>query len=120
MSIPATIDGYWGLLKCGITGSYHRVSIKHLHRYLSEFQFRWNNRDTQNVFLLVIAALVIGAALPYNAHRAAAWRSTCWSGSNAGRRAGLDYWLEWNRPDKAKAKAGTESLFYCVSGHAEQ
>ena len=65
MSIPATIDGYWGLLKCGITGSYHRVSIKHLHRYLSEFQFRWNNRDTQNVFLLVIAALVIGAALPY-------------------------------------------------------
>lgn len=31
-----TIDGYWGLLKRGLIGSYHRVSIKHLHRYLAE------------------------------------------------------------------------------------
>jgi hypothetical protein len=32
-----TIDGYWGLLKRGIIGSFHQVSIKHLHRYLNEF-----------------------------------------------------------------------------------
>jgi hypothetical protein len=61
----ATIDGYWGLLKRGIIGSFHQVSIKHLHRYLSEFQFRWNNREAQDMFVLVIAALVIGIALPY-------------------------------------------------------
>jgi hypothetical protein len=36
-----TIDGYWGLLKRGVIGSFHQISIKHLHRYLSEFQFRW-------------------------------------------------------------------------------
>lgn len=60
-----TIDGYWGLLKRGIIGSFHQVSIKHLHRYLSEFQFRWNNRESQQMFALVIAALVIGSALPY-------------------------------------------------------
>jgi transposase-like protein len=60
-----TIDGYWGLLKRGIIGSFHKVSIKHLHRYLSEFQFRWNNREAQDMFPLVIAALVIGVALPY-------------------------------------------------------
>jgi ISXO2 transposase-like protein len=60
-----TIDGYWGLLKRGIIGSYHQVSIKHLHRYLSEFQFRWNNGEAQNIFMLVIAALVIGSAMPY-------------------------------------------------------
>jgi len=60
-----TIDGYWGLLKRGIIGSYHQVSIKHLHRYLSEFQFRWNNREAQSMFTLVMAALVIGTALPY-------------------------------------------------------
>ena len=52
-----TIDGYWGLLKRGIIGSFHQVSIKHLHRYLSEFQFRWNNRESQDIFVLVIAAL---------------------------------------------------------------
>jgi hypothetical protein len=60
-----TIDGYWGLLKRGIIGSFHRVAVKHLHRYLSEFQFRWNNREAQEIFMLVIAALVIGTALSY-------------------------------------------------------
>ena len=60
-----TIDGYWGLLKRGIIGSFHQISIKHLHRYLSEFQFRWNNRESQEIFMLVIAALVIGSAMPY-------------------------------------------------------
>jgi hypothetical protein len=53
------------LLIRGIIGSFHQVSVKHLHRYLSEFQFRWNNRKAQDIFILVIAALVIGAALPY-------------------------------------------------------
>jgi hypothetical protein len=52
-------------LKRGIIGSFHQVSVKHLHRYLSEFQFRWKNRKAQSIFLLVIAALVIGTALPY-------------------------------------------------------
>jgi transposase-like protein len=60
-----TIDGYWGLLKRGVIGSFHQISVKHLHRYLSEFQFRWNNRQHQEIFTLVIAALVIGSALPY-------------------------------------------------------
>ena len=60
-----TIDGYWGLLKRGVIGSFHQISVKHLHRYLSEFQFRWNHRKSQDIFLLVVAALVIGSALPY-------------------------------------------------------
>jgi len=45
-----TIDGYWGLLKRGVIGSFHRVSIKHLHRYLAEFQYKWNNREAQDMF----------------------------------------------------------------------
>ena len=60
-----TIGGYWGLLKRGVIGSFHQISVKHLHRYLSEFQFRWNNRKAQDIFALVIAALVIGSAMPY-------------------------------------------------------
>jgi len=62
-----TIDGYWGLLKRGIIGSYHQVSIKHLSRYVAEFQVKWNHRKAQDIFVLVIAALVIGTALPYAA-----------------------------------------------------
>jgi transposase-like protein len=60
-----TIDGYWGLLKRSIIGSFHRVSIKHLHRYLSESEFKWNNRRNQEVFATVILGLVIGTALRY-------------------------------------------------------
>jgi transposase-like protein len=40
-----TIEGFWGNLRRGLDGIYHSVSRKHLHRYLSEFQFRFNNRD---------------------------------------------------------------------------
>src|ERR1051326_3537633 len=39
-----TIEGYFSLLKRGINGVYHQVGRKHLHRYLSEFDFRYNNR----------------------------------------------------------------------------
>ena len=60
-----TIEGYFETLKRGINGVYHHVDRKHLHRYLSEFQFRWNNRESQEIFMLVIAALVIGSAMPY-------------------------------------------------------
>ncbi len=39
-----TIEGYWSLLKRGLIGSFHQVSVKHLDRYLSEFEYRYNNR----------------------------------------------------------------------------
>jgi transposase-like protein len=39
-----TVEGFFGLLKRGVIGSYHHVSHHHLHRYLAEFDFRWNRR----------------------------------------------------------------------------
>jgi hypothetical protein len=39
-----TVEGYFSLLKRGINGVCHHVGRKHLHRYLSEFDFRYNNR----------------------------------------------------------------------------
>ena len=38
------IESAFSLLKRGIIGSFHKVSIKHLHRYLSEFETRSNIR----------------------------------------------------------------------------
>jgi transposase-like protein len=60
-----TIDGYWSLVKRGIIGSFHRISAKHLHRYLFEFQMRYNNRETADFFAVVVARLLIGSALRY-------------------------------------------------------
>lgn len=39
-----TVEGYFATLKRGINGVYHHVGRKHLHRYLSEFDFRYNAR----------------------------------------------------------------------------
>jgi transposase-like protein len=39
-----TIEGYFGLFKRGMKGIYQHCAEKHLHRYLAEFDFRYNNR----------------------------------------------------------------------------
>jgi len=39
-----SVEGFFSLLKRGINGTFHHVSARHLHRYLSEFDFRYNTR----------------------------------------------------------------------------
>ena len=50
-----TIDGFWSLIKRGIMGSFHKVSRKYLPLYVSEFQFRYNNRENPDIFAAAIA-----------------------------------------------------------------
>ncbi len=39
----------------GVVGTYHKVSKIYLPLYLSEFQYRYNNRNDKNIFFDVIA-----------------------------------------------------------------
>ena len=39
-----TVEGAFGVFKRGMKGIYQHCAEKHLHRYLSEFDFRYNNR----------------------------------------------------------------------------
>ena len=39
-----TIEGYFSIFKRGMKGIYQHCSEKHLHRYLAEFDFRYNHR----------------------------------------------------------------------------
>jgi transposase-like protein len=39
-----TVEGYYSIFKRGMRGVYQHCSEKHLHRYLAEFDFRYNNR----------------------------------------------------------------------------
>lgn len=50
-----TVEGYFSLLKRGITGTYHHVSEKHLHRYLAEFDFRYNTRKVDDGIRSIMA-----------------------------------------------------------------
>lgn len=49
-----TIEGFWALLKRGIVGQYHKVSVGYLPKYLDEFTFRYNHRFNDDLFALTI------------------------------------------------------------------
>jgi hypothetical protein len=40
-----TVEGFFSILKRGIYGVYQHVSEAHLQRYLTEFDFRYSNRE---------------------------------------------------------------------------
>ena len=40
-----TIEGYFSIFKRGMKGVYQHCGKPHLHRYLSEFDFRYNHRE---------------------------------------------------------------------------
>lgn len=44
-----TAEGYFSVFKRGMKGTYQHCREKHLHRYLAEFDFRYNHRVTKGV-----------------------------------------------------------------------
>jgi transposase-like protein len=59
-----TIDGFWSLVKRGISGTHHAVSPKWLQGYLNEYVWRYNRRDDRRAMflsLLLRAAVTPGA-----------------------------------------------------------
>lgn len=44
-----TVEGYFSIFKRGMKGVYQHCSEKHLHRYLAEFDFRYNRRSALGV-----------------------------------------------------------------------
>lgn len=54
-----TIDGFWALVKRGLSGTHHAVSAKHLQGYLNEYVWRYNHRDDDSAMFL---SLILSAA----------------------------------------------------------
>lgn len=50
-----TVEGFFSLLKRGMYGTFHSVSKRHLHRYVSEFEFRYNARKMEDGERTVLA-----------------------------------------------------------------
>lgn len=53
-----SIEGFWALLKRGMVGQYHKVSLRQLPHYIDEFCYRHNHRNDSNVFQKTIARAV--------------------------------------------------------------
>lgn len=60
------VESFWAMLKRGYYGTYHKMSAKHLQKYLDEFADRTNVRqlDTLEQIRLAVAGLV-GKRLTY-------------------------------------------------------
>jgi transposase-like protein len=44
-----TVEGFFSIFKRGMKGIYQHCAEKHLHRYLAEFDFRYNNRSALGI-----------------------------------------------------------------------
>lgn len=55
-----SIESFWALLKRGIVGQFHKVSLRHLPKYIDEFAYRFNHRknESKDVFNLTILRAV--------------------------------------------------------------
>lgn len=62
------MESVWAILKRALTGTYHQVSFKHLHRYVNEATFRLNEGNCEVDTLdrmKALAAGMSGKRLPY-------------------------------------------------------
>lgn len=53
-----TIEGFWSLVKRGLSGVYHAVGSGYLQTYLNEYAFRYNRREIGNLIFWAILARV--------------------------------------------------------------
>jgi transposase-like protein len=51
------IESVFSLFKRGVIGQYHKLSAKHLQRYLTEFEYRFNRRKDADVFIETVRRL---------------------------------------------------------------
>lgn len=61
-----SIENFWSLFKRGVIGQFHKVSEKHLDRYLDEFTYRFNGRDDDRLFQNTLRNLVNGKTLTFD------------------------------------------------------
>lgn len=59
------IEGVWSLFKHSIVGAFHKMSVKHLDRYLDELEWRFNNRNNPHIFLDTLRRIVQTKPLEY-------------------------------------------------------
>ena len=60
-----SVEGVWSLFKRSIVGTFHKMSVKHLDRYLEEMEWRFNNRNNPYIFRDTLARIMHTDPLEY-------------------------------------------------------
>jgi len=60
-----TVESAFSLFKRGLNGAFHKLSLKHLQRYLNEFSYRFNNRKAPDLFGMTVARMAKIGGMPY-------------------------------------------------------
>ena len=53
-----SIENVWSLFKRSIIGAFHKMSAKHMDRYLGELEWRLNNRNNPRIFMDTLRRIV--------------------------------------------------------------
>ena len=48
------IESFWAILKRGVYGVFHNVSVKYMQKYVTEFCYRLNHRDNNEAFTSLV------------------------------------------------------------------
>lgn len=59
-----SIEGFWSLVKRGISGVYHSVGTPYLQSYINEYAFRYNHRQDERPMFKTILGQISGASYP--------------------------------------------------------
>jgi len=54
-----TIESFWAIVKRAFYGTYHRISKKYMQEYINEISFRYNHRNINKSFDLLLGNAVL-------------------------------------------------------------
>ena len=60
-----SIEGVWSLFKRSLMGAFHKMSAKHMDRYLEELEWRFNNWNNTNIFIDTLRRIMNTEPLEY-------------------------------------------------------
>ena len=53
------IESFWAILKRGVYGVFHNVSVKYIQKYVTEFYYRLNHRDNNEAFTSLVELAIV-------------------------------------------------------------
>ena len=60
-----SIEGVWSLFTRSLVGAFHKMSVKHMDRYLEELEWRYNNRKNPHIFRDTLARIMTTKPLEF-------------------------------------------------------